>query len=80
LDEVLAGLTPSEMESALALVRRIRDQGATIIFVEHNMRAVTALVDRMVVLNYGEVIAEGAPRRVMQAPAVVEAYLGAAHA
>jgi ABC-type branched-subunit amino acid transport system ATPase component/ABC-type branched-subunit amino acid transport system permease subunit len=80
LDEVLAGLTPAEIDNAIALVRRIRAQGAAIIFVEHNMRAVTALVDRMVVLNYGEVIAEGAPRTVMQAPAVVEAYLGAAHA
>ena len=80
LDEVLAGLTPSEIDNALALVRRIRDHGATIVFVEHNMRAVTALTDRLVVLNYGQVIAEGAPRQVMQAPAVVAAYLGAAHA
>jgi branched-chain amino acid transport system permease protein len=79
LDEVLAGLTPTEIENALTLVRRIRDQGATIVFVEHNMRAVTALADRMVVLNYGQVIAEGAPRQVMQATEVVEAYLGAAH-
>jgi branched-chain amino acid transport system permease protein len=80
LDEVLAGLTPGEIDNALALVRRIRAQGATIVFVEHNMRAVLALTDRMVVLNYGQVIAEGAPRAVMQAPAVVAAYLGAAHA
>jgi ABC-type branched-subunit amino acid transport system ATPase component/ABC-type branched-subunit amino acid transport system permease subunit len=79
LDEVLAGLTPAEIDNAIALVRRIRDHGATILFVEHNMRAVTALVDRMVVLNYGEVIAEGAPRQVMRAPAVIEAYLGATH-
>ncbi|MDL9997754.1 branched-chain amino acid ABC transporter ATP-binding protein/permease [Variovorax sp. J22P240] len=76
LDEVLSGLTPSEIDEAVALIRRIRDQGATIVFVEHVMRAVMALCDRVVIFNRGEVLAEGAPRDVMQRPEVVAAYLG----
>jgi branched-chain amino acid transport system permease protein len=80
LDEVLAGLTPTEITGAVTLVRAIRDRGATIIFIEHNMRAVLELTDRMVVLNHGEVIAEGAPRAVVKDPLVISAYLGTAHA
>jgi branched-chain amino acid transport system permease protein len=80
LDEILAGLTPAEIDNAIALIRRIRKAGATIVFVEHNMRAVQALADRVVVLNYGEVIACGRPRDVMGDPAVVAAYLGTSHA
>lgn len=80
LDEVLSGLTPSEIDEAVALIRRIRDQGATIVFVEHVMRAVMALCDRVVIFNRGEVLAEGEPREVMQRPAVVAAYLGQAMA
>ncbi len=80
LDEVLSGLTPSEIDEAVALIRRIRDQGATIVFVEHVMRAVMALCDRVVIFHRGEVLAEGEPREVMQRPAVVSAYLGQAMA
>ena len=80
LDEVLAGLTPNEIAGAVALIRRIRDAGTAILFVEHNMRAVMELTDRLVVLNYGEVIGMGAPRDVVREPAVVTAYLGAGHA
>jgi branched-chain amino acid transport system permease protein len=80
LDEVLSGLTPAEMDGALRLIRAIRDQGATIVFVEHVMRAVMALTDRIVVLTYGKTIASGAPQEVMRDPQVVGAYLGAAHA
>jgi branched-chain amino acid transport system permease protein len=80
LDEVLAGLTPTEIGNAVTLIRRIRDAGTTILFVEHNMRAVLELCDRLVVLNYGVVIAAGAPREVVRNPEVISAYLGAAHA
>jgi branched-chain amino acid transport system permease protein len=80
LDEVLSGLTPPEMSEALALIRRIRDGGTTVVFVEHVIRAVTELADRVVVLNHGEVIATGTPADIVRHPDVVEAYLGAAHA
>ncbi|HUQ25309.1 MAG TPA: hypothetical protein VM140_06535, partial [Burkholderiales bacterium] len=78
-DEVLSGLTPTEMDGALRLIRAIRDQGATIVFVEHVMRAVMELTDRVAVLTYGKAIAEGVPAEVMRNPDVVSAYLGAAH-
>jgi branched-chain amino acid transport system permease protein len=77
LDEVLSGLNPAEVDSAVLLIQDIRRQGATIVLVEHVMRAVLALADRIVVLNHGEVIAAGAPAAVMREPAVVTAYLGA---
>lgn len=80
LDEVLCGLTPTEIQSAVTQIRRIRDQGTTIVFVEHVMDAVMALTDRIVVFDQGVVLAEGAPREVMQRPAVMTAYLGVAHA
>lgn len=80
LDEVLCGLTPSEIDDAVALIRRIRDQGSTIVFVEHVMRAVMALTDRVVVFNHGELLAEGNATEVMQRPEVMTAYLGKAHA
>jgi len=76
LDEVLSGLTPSEIDNAIGTIRAIRDRGATIVFVEHVMRAVMELTDRIVVLNYGRVIAEGKPEDVMRRPEVVTAYLG----
>jgi branched-chain amino acid transport system permease protein len=79
LDEVLCGLTPSEIDDAVALIRRIRDQGSTIVFVEHVMRAVVALTDRVVVFNHGELLAEGLAAEVMQRPEVMTAYLGQPH-
>jgi branched-chain amino acid transport system permease protein len=80
LDEVLSGLTPGEINEAIALIRKIRDRGATIVFVEHVMRAVMALADRVAVLNYGKLIAVGPAREVMQNSEVVSAYLGTPHA
>lgn len=76
LDEVLSGLTPTEIDEAVALIQRIRAQGTTILFVEHVMRAVMALCDRLVIFHQGEVLAEGLPTEVMARPDVVSAYLG----
>ena len=76
LDEVLSGLTPARSTRRSWLIRRIRDQGSTIVFVEHVMRAVMALTDRIVVLNHGKLIAQGPATEVMQNREVVEAYLG----
>ena len=74
---MLSGLTPTEIDSAVDLIRRIRDHGTTIVLVEHVMRAVMALADRIVVLDQGQVIADGGPEEVMAQAAVVNAYLGA---
>jgi len=79
LDEVLCGLTPAEIQSAITLIRRIREQGTTIVFVEHVMDAVMALTDRIVVFDQGTMLAEGTPREVMQSEAVMSAYLGTLH-
>ena len=80
LDEVLSGLNPGEIASAVRLIREIRARGASILFVEHVMRAVLELSDRVVVLNEGEVIAAGDPREVLRDPRVVRVYLGTRHA
>ena len=76
LDEVLSGLTPSEIATAVSTIQRIRDAGTSIVFVEHVMSAVMALSDRLVVLDQGKVIAEGLPQEVMSRDVVVRAYLG----
>ena len=79
LDEVLSGLNSGEIVSAIQLVRAIRDAGVAVLFVEHLMRAVLELSDRVVVLNEGAVIAAGSPQEAMRADRVVEVYLGRAH-
>lgn len=76
LDEVMAGLRPAEAMEAVELVRRIRDRGVSILFIEHLMPVVRALADRVVVMDHGEVIAEGPYREVAQDIRVREAYLG----
>ena len=80
LDEVLSGLNPGEIASAIRLIQQIRARGVTILVVEHLLRAVLELCDRVVVLNEGEVIAGGRPQEVMRDPRVVEVYLGTTHA
>ena len=76
LDEVMAGLNATEIAGVVALIREIHRGGVSILITEHNMRAVMALSHRIVVLNFGEIVAEGAPAAVANHPRVVEAYLG----
>jgi branched-chain amino acid transport system permease protein len=76
LDEVLAGLNPSEIDESVEMIQRIHAQGVTILVVEHVIRAVMALSNRLIVLDQGMVISEGDPKTVMSDPAVVTAYLG----
>ena len=77
LDEVMAGLRPTETDRMVEMLRRLRDEtGLTILLIEHVMRAVMALSEQVVVLNHGQLIAEGTPQQVVADPAVLECYLG----
>jgi branched-chain amino acid transport system ATP-binding protein len=79
LDEAMSGLNPSEMERAMGLIRRIRDElGLTIIWVEHVMKAIMGVAGRVLVLNFGQLIAAGTPAEVARDQGVIDAYLGRA--
>jgi branched-chain amino acid transport system ATP-binding protein len=76
LDEVMAGLTPSEVAGMIEVLGRVRDAGVTMVIVEHVMQVIMNLSDRIYVLHHGEAIAEGTPREIIANPKVTEAYLG----
>jgi branched-chain amino acid transport system ATP-binding protein len=76
LDEVLAGLNPTEVGHMIGVIRKIRERGVTILIIEHVMRAIMSLSDRIVVLNTGKKLAEGAPAEIANNPEVIAAYLG----
>ncbi len=79
LDEVMTGLTPTEAQKGVALIRRVRENGITVLMVEHVMEIVMPLVDRAVVLHLGKLLAEGTPKEVVRNDAVISAYLGERH-
>jgi branched-chain amino acid transport system ATP-binding protein len=80
LDETAAGLNPSELDEAIDLIKKIRDKGITILIVEHIMKVIMTISDRIHAINFGQTIAQGSPKEVANNPAVVEAYLGEEYA
>ncbi len=76
LDEPAAGFNPAEKRELMELIRKIRDRGYTVLLIEHDMRLVMGVTDRIVVLEFGRKIAEGSPAEIRDNPAVIAAYLG----
>jgi branched-chain amino acid transport system ATP-binding protein len=76
LDEVMGGLRPTEINEMIALVRKIREQGVSLLLVEHVMKVIMSLADRIVVIHHGEKLAEDVPERIVRNQAVIDAYLG----
>jgi branched-chain amino acid transport system ATP-binding protein len=76
LDEIMAGLNPTEVAQAMELVTRIRDNGITIIMIEHVMKAIMSVCDRIIVLHHGKKIAEGTPQEIATSKTVIRVYLG----
>jgi len=78
LDESFAGLNPSELDESIGIIRKIKDRGITIMIIEHHMKVIMSISDRIVVLSYGEKLAEGTPVEIGRNSQVIEAYLGEA--
>jgi branched-chain amino acid transport system ATP-binding protein len=77
IDEAMSGLNPTEIESSMSLIRRMHQQtGVTIIWVEHVVKAIMQVVERVIVLNFGEIIATGSPSEIVRNESVIQAYLG----
>ena len=77
MDEPFTGMNSEETRQMMDVVRKVRDRGVTVLLVEHDMQAVMGLCDRITVLNFGQLLAEGTPGEIRQHPEVIQAYLGA---